>query len=106
MTPPLRPTDELRRLDALRRYRLLDTGPEQALDDLTVLAAHICDAPISLISLVDEHRQWFKSNVGWAIGETPRDISFCGHVITKQDLLIVPDAAAGRTLRRQSAGHG
>ena len=73
MKPPLRPTDEARRLDALRQYHLLDTPPEQALDDLTALAAHICEAPISLISLVDEHRQWFKSKIGWSIGETPRE---------------------------------
>ena len=94
MKTPLRPTDEARRLDALRQYHVLDTPPEQALDDLTALAAHICAAPISLISLVDEHRQWFKSKVGWTISETARDVSFCGHVITQPDLFIVPDAAA------------
>ena len=93
MKTPLRPTDETRRLDALRDYQVLDTPPEQALDDLTALAARICDAPISLISLVDEHRQWFKSKVGWSIGETAREVSFCGHVITQPDLFIVPDAA-------------
>jgi PAS domain S-box-containing protein len=93
MQPPLRPTDEARRLDALRQYHLLDTLPEQALDDLTALAAHICEAPISLISLVDEHRQWFKSTFGLCISETPRETFFCGHVITQPDVFIVPDAA-------------
>jgi two-component system cell cycle sensor histidine kinase/response regulator CckA len=93
MQPPLRPTDEARRLDALRQYHLLDTLPEQALDDLTALAAHICEAPISLISLVDEHRQWFKSTFGLCISETPREAFFCGHVITQPDVFIVPDAA-------------
>jgi PAS domain S-box-containing protein len=94
MRPPLQPTNEARRLDALRQYRVLDTQPERALDDLAALAADICAAPISLISLVDQDRQWFKSKVGWNIAETPRHVSFCGHVIAAGELLIVPDAAA------------
>ena len=93
MKPPLRTVDEAGRLEALRQYHLLDTPPDQALDDLTALAAQICEAPISLISLVDDHREWFKSKVGWSIGETPRELSFCAHVITQPDLFIVPDAA-------------
>jgi two-component system cell cycle sensor histidine kinase/response regulator CckA len=93
MKPPPQPSDEPRRLEALQQYDLLDTLPEQSLDDLTALAAHICGVPISLISLVDEHRQWFKSKVGLAASETPRDISFCGHAILQKDLFIVPDAA-------------
>ncbi len=79
-------------MEALRRYELLDTLPEQALDDLTALAAHICGAPISLISLVDEKRQWFKSKSGLAASETPRDVSFCAHALHQADLFIVPDA--------------
>src|ERR1700733_12193255 len=93
MKTPLRPADEAARLEALRKYAVLDTLPEQALDDLTALAAHICEAPISLISLIDEKRQWFKSNIGMSASETARDISFCGHAILQPDLLIVPDAA-------------
>jgi PAS domain S-box-containing protein len=85
-------SNEIERLAALRRYEILDTMPEQALDDLTMLAGHICDAPIALISLVDEQRQWFKSKVGLSITETARDISFCGHVIAQPDLFVVPDA--------------
>ena len=84
--------NEGRRLDVLQNYGVLDSPPEQALDDLTSLAAQICGAPIALISLVDAHRQWFKAKVGWEIVETPRDISFCGHTIHQRDLLIVPDA--------------
>ena len=57
---------------------MLDTPPEPALDDLVSLAADICEAPISLISLVDGERQWFKSKVGFAPAQTPRDGFFCG----------------------------
>jgi PAS domain S-box-containing protein len=92
MTPPTSTQDdELRRLAALRQYAVLDTLPEQALDDLTALAAQICEAPIALISLVDERRQWFKSKVGLEVAETPRDVSFCAHALHQPDLLIVPD---------------
>jgi GAF domain-containing protein len=66
--------------------------PEEIFDDLTDLAAHICEAPIALISLVDEDRQWFKSTLGVTLRETSRDISFCAHAILNNDLLIVPDA--------------
>jgi two-component system cell cycle sensor histidine kinase/response regulator CckA len=85
---------EARRLDALRRYDVLDTPPDPALDDLATLAAHICDAPISLISLVDEQRQWFKSHVGWDVAETHREVSFCAHALNHHDLLIIPDTTA------------
>jgi len=84
--------DEERRLAALKQYEVLDTQPEQALDDLTSLAAAICGAPIAMISLIDEKRQWFKSKVGLEMAETPRDISFCGHAVQQRELFIVPDA--------------
>ena len=90
--PAKPPWDEKRRLEALRQYGVLDTLPEAALDDLTALAATICEAPIALISLVDEHRQWFKAKVGLEAPETPRDASFCAHALHGPDLLIVPDA--------------
>jgi len=89
---PAKTPDESRRLEVLRDYALLDTPPEQIFDDLTELAAHICEAPIALISLVDENRQWFKSRVGLTVEETARDISFCGHAILQPALFIVPDA--------------
>jgi PAS domain S-box-containing protein len=84
--------DEQHRIEILRQYAVLDTGADQLLDELTGLAAYLCDAPISLISLVDERRQWFKSKIGLEPNETPREISFCTHAIRQADLFIVPDA--------------
>jgi PAS domain S-box-containing protein len=86
--------DESARLAALARYEILDTVPEREFDDLTKLAAQICDAPLAQISFVDRDRQWFKARVGHDKTETPRDISFCGWAILEHDVLIVPDAAA------------
>jgi GAF domain-containing protein len=92
MIPAQQTNDESRRLEALRRYDVLDTLPEQALDDLTALAAHICGAPMATISLVDADRQWFKARIGMPSAETPRDISFCGHTVQQRGLFVVPDA--------------
>jgi GAF domain-containing protein len=86
------PTNEKKRLQVLWQYELLDTIPEEVFDDLTELAAQICEAPIALITLIDEDRQWFKSKVGVSINETSRDISFCSHAIGQPDLFIIPDA--------------
>ena len=94
MTPAPLPQHEAERLDALQRYEILDTEPEQKFDDLTLLASHICEAPIALISLVDAERQWFKSKVGLTTSQTSRSISFCGHAILENDVMVVPDAAA------------
>jgi len=91
MTAPI-PKNEARRLKVLWQYEILDTVPEEVFDDLTELAARICEAPIALISLIDEDRQWFKSKVGVTINETSRDISFCAHAIQQHDLFIIPDA--------------
>jgi GAF domain-containing protein len=91
MTAPI-PPNETKRLKVLWQYEVLDTVPEEVFDDLTELAAKICEAPIALISLVDEKRQWFKSKVGIKVSETSRDISFCAHAITQPGLFIVPDA--------------
>lgn len=91
MKPPL-PKNEAKRLKVLWQYDVLDTVPEEVFDDLTDLAAHICEAPIALISLVDENRQWFKSRVGISAKETSRDISFCAHAILQNGLFVISDA--------------
>ena len=92
MQPAPRPSNEAARLEALRQRAVLDTPPEAAFDDLTTLAAHICDAPMATITLVDEDRQWFKSRLGIAPKETSRAIGFCPHTILHTDLMVVPDA--------------
>jgi PAS domain S-box-containing protein len=84
--------DEAARLDALSQYKILDTAPEQAFDDLTLLAAQICQTSIALISLVDAQRLWFKSRVGWEAAEMPRDAGFCSDAILQSDLFIVRNA--------------
>ena len=71
------PSIEAARVAALNRYAILDTEPEQSFDDLVILAAYVCRTPMAMLSLVDEHRQWFKSKVGVQVRETPREISFC-----------------------------
>lgn len=84
--------DETARLAALRKYRILDTEPERAFDDLALLASQICETPIALITLIDADRQWFKARTGIAETETPRAVSFCTHAIEQHDLFVVPDA--------------
>ena len=91
MKKPQIPPNESDRQVALERYNILDTLPEQEYDDLTRLAASICDTPIALISLIDRDRQWFKSSVGIDTKETPRDISFCAHIVADNAILNVPD---------------
>jgi len=82
---------EAARVAALNRYAILDSEPEQSFDDLVTLAAHICKVPIAMLSLVDDHRQWFKSKLGVQVRETPRDSSICAHAIQQAHLFIVPD---------------
>ncbi len=93
MPAPLHP-QESARLAALHRYAILDTLPGPEFDDLTRLAAFICGTPMATISLVDDHRQWFKSKVGLAVSETPREQAFCAHTILQHELLEVPNALA------------
>ncbi|MFD2786995.1 GAF domain-containing DNA-binding protein [Hymenobacter rubripertinctus] len=85
--------DEARRLEALRTYQIMDTPPESSFDDLVKLAAFICDTPISLVSLLDEERQWFKARTGlpW-LHSTPREMAFCQYTIESDTLFEVEDA--------------
>ncbi len=94
MTQPAKPTkNEVARLLRLKQLMVLDTAPEPLFDEITKLASQISGAPIALISLVDEDRQWFKSNVGIeAANETPRDIAFCAHAILDNKIMEVQDA--------------
>jgi GAF domain-containing protein len=87
------PANDLDRLRALRSYKILDSQPEAQFDELTELAALICDVPISLISLIDSDRQWFKSRFGLNLQETPRAQAFCTHAIMQPEMFVVPDAA-------------
>jgi len=87
------PANEVDRLRALRSYKILDTQPEKLFDELTQLAALICGVPISLISLLDTDRQWFKSRFGLDVKETPRAQAFCTHAIMQPEMFVVPDAA-------------
>jgi len=88
------PEDEVARLEALRRYQILDTRSEPAFDDLAALASYVCGTPIALVSLVDSDRQWIKARVGLDVSETPRDVSFCAHTILANDTMVVEDALA------------
>lgn len=92
MLKPALPVDEMSRLDTLRSLNILDTSPEERFDRLTRLAKRLFGVPIALISLVDADRQWFKSCQGLNASETPRDVSFCGHAILNDEILLVPDA--------------
>jgi len=98
--PAVAPTDrgvgslEEQRLAVLRRFGVLDTPPEAAFDELTALAAHLCEAPMALVSLVDERRQWFKARLGVELCETTREVSFCAHALGGPQPLVVEDAAA------------
>ncbi|MBC77755.1 MAG: hypothetical protein CME64_17250 [Halobacteriovoraceae bacterium] len=86
------PPNEKSRLDKLKSLSILDSGPEKIFDELTKVAALVCGTPISLISLVDEHRQWFKSRHGLDACETERKYAFCAHAILENQVFIVEDA--------------
>jgi signal transduction histidine kinase len=86
------PDNEIDRLSALYALDILDSAPEQDFDDIVQLASSVCGTPMSLVTLVDTDRQWFKARLGTDLTETSRDLSFCAHAILGRDLLVVPDA--------------
>ncbi len=91
--PPI-PSNEAQRLSSLRALQILDTPPEERFDRITRLAKVLFDVPITLISLVEDERQWFKSVEGLPVCETARDVSFCAHAMLSRELFLVPDALA------------
>lgn len=89
MEAPVFPSNENQRLQALRTLQILDTDPEERFDRITRMAKRLFGVSISLVSLVDSNRQWFKSKQGLDICETGRDISFCGHAILGHELFVI-----------------
>ena len=85
MIKPENPANEAQRLENLLSYEILDTLTEQEFDDITKMAADICGTKISLISLIDDKRQWFKSHFGLEVQETHKDFAFCAHAINTPD---------------------
>ncbi|MBA6287691.1 MULTISPECIES: sensor domain-containing diguanylate cyclase [unclassified Colwellia] len=93
MIKPAVPRNEVERLYALRTLKILDSSHEERFDRITRMAKRMFNVSISLVSIIDEDRQWFKSTQGLELLETPRDISFCAHAINQDNLFIVPDAS-------------
>ncbi len=89
--PPI-PDDDERRLEALKRLRILDTGAEERFDRLVRLASALFNVPSALVSLIDRDRQWIKSSCGFDLKDMPREVSFCAHAIVKREVMIVPDS--------------
>lgn len=94
MPDPTFPSNESARLDALRRYQVMDTASEQTFDEITFLAAHICITPIAVIAFVDADRVWYKSKVGLTMSGVPRGGSLGDQAIRQSDIFMVEDAAA------------
>ena len=94
MLAPAQPANEYQRVATLRSLQILDTPPEERFDRLTRMARRLFDVPIALISLVDSNRQWFKSCSGLGVSETRREVSFCGHTILNDQMLMIPDAGS------------
>jgi PAS domain S-box-containing protein len=86
------PENEAERILALHQFEILDTNQDQEFDEIVELASQLCETPISLITFIDEKRQWFKANYGLSGSETSREVAFCAHAINSKELMVVPDA--------------
>lgn len=93
------PDNESRRLAALNAYDILDSSPEASFDDIALLASQICGTPIAAISLIDDHRQWFKASVGLHSSETPREDSFCQYTVAAGEMFVVSDASTDERVK-------
>src|ERR1700710_1500927 len=86
------PKNEDERLATLRELQIMDTLPEKEYDNITHLVSYICEVPIALVTLLDDKRQWFKSNIGLSVSESPRNQAFCSYTIAQDSQFIVEDA--------------
>lgn len=93
MIPPRQPGNEPFRLAALHALPLLDTAAEPDFDAVVQIGQALFGAPTCLVTLVDAERQWFKARIGLDAPETPRSVSFCGHAILQEDVLVILDAS-------------
>lgn len=89
---------QIERLAVLRRFEILDTPREKQFDEVVDLIAKLCDAPIAVVNLIDEHRQWFKAEVGLGVRETPLETSICSHIILQSGLTVIRDTLADKRL--------
>ena len=96
---PASSAKETLRLAKLQDYNILDTPSEPAYDDIAKLAAHICQTPVALVSLIDAKRQWFKASVGLDVADTPRSVAFCAHTIQRKGLMVVEDTFKSQLFR-------
>ena len=99
-----KPTDEMARLETLRALKILDTDPEESFDRLARLATRVFDVPISHVSLVDEHREWFKAKCGVETHDDERRTAFCAHTILSDRLLVIEDTLDDDRFLRSSKG--
>ncbi|RYY89784.1 MAG: GAF domain-containing protein, partial [Chitinophagaceae bacterium] len=99
MTPSPLPPNEQQRLEDLYSYDILDTESEQDFDELVELANLVCGTQMSLVALMDEHRQWNKASMGYPVSETPRELTICTHAMLANDLFIVENALEDERFR-------
>ena len=92
MKPAAVPANERARLEKLISLNILDTSPDDVFDEITQMVAKIFNVPIALVSLIDDHRQWFKSKYGLEVSETPKALAYCAHAILGNDIFVIPDS--------------